>query len=102
MSKVFQRILLVIGIVAFIALLVEIGLSIGATMHGNTPARVIHAPAGPYQLTVSLYKDPANAGFALPFAIAHQQPTRGPHTFSVTPEPNYGVDATPIRASLSP
>lgn len=102
MPKVFQRIFLAIGVIAFIALVIEIVLSVGATMHSNTPVRVEHVTAGPYALTVSLYKDPANAGFALPFAIAPQQPTQGKFAFNVTSDPDYTVDATPIHASVSP
>jgi len=76
MSKMLQRILLAVGVIAFLILLIEIGLSIAATFPGNTPARVAHVDAGPYPLTVNLYKDPANAGFAeiihgCPYKIAN-------------------------------
>jgi hypothetical protein len=100
MLKVLQRMLLVIGIVALIALVVEIGLSIAATTHGNTPKRVVHVMAGPYALNVSLYDDPANAGFALPFAIAPTQPGNGHLSFNVSSIPGVGVHATPVRASI--
>jgi hypothetical protein len=102
MSRLFQRLLLAIGVVALVALLVEMGLSLAATLHGSTPARVVHVKAGPYPLTVSLYTYPANAGFALPFAVAPQQPQTGPLTIDVTSFPGKGVDATPIHTSLSP
>jgi hypothetical protein len=102
MLKVLQRSLLVVGIVALIALVIEISLSIAATTHGSTPKRVVHVTAGPYPLAVSLYDDPANAGFALPFAIATQQAVHGQLTFSVSSVPGQGVHATPVRASISP
>src|SRR5579859_5112786 len=102
MYKMLQRLLLVVGVLALIALLTEITLSVGATMHGNTPARVVHVVAGPYHLQVSLYKDPANAGFALPFAIAPEQPVQGTLTYDVTSLPSEGISATPVHASLSP
>ncbi len=102
MQKVLQITLLAVGIVALIALVVEIGLSIVATTHGSTPKRVVHVTAGPYALTVSLYDDPANAGFALPFAIAPQQPVNGHLTFNVSSIPGKVVHATPVRASIGP
>src|SRR5579859_5037816 len=99
MSKTMQRMLLVVGAGALLILIVEITLSIAATMHSPTPTRVVHVNAGPYPLTVSLYADPARAGFALPFAIAPQQPQSGPLTFDVTSIPGTGVIATPIHAA---
>ncbi len=101
MQKVFQPILIAIGVLAFIALIVEIALSVGATMHSNTPAKVVHVNAGPYPLTVSLYKNPANAGFALPFAIAPQQPTHGKLTFDVSSVPIGTIPATEVHSSFS-
>ena len=102
MQKMFQPILVGIGVIAFIALLVEIVLSVGATMHTNTPAKVVHVHAGPYPLTVDLYKNPANAGFALPFAIAPQQPMRGKLTFDVSSIPTGNIPATQVHSSFSP
>ncbi len=77
--------------------------SIAATTHGSTPARVVQVQAGPYPLTVSLYTYPAHASYALPFAIAPQQPTSGTLTYEVSsiPDPS-DVPATPVRASLGP
>ena len=100
MLKVLQRVLLVAGIVALIALVVEIGLSVAATTHGSTPKRVVHVIAGPYALKVSLYDDPANAGFTLPFAIAPQEPVNGHLSFNVSSIPGKDVQATPVRASI--
>ncbi|MBO0783416.1 MAG: hypothetical protein J2P37_31785, partial [Ktedonobacteraceae bacterium] len=98
MRKGFQFVLLVCGIVALVALLTDIGLSLAATTHGATPAKVVRVQAGPYPLTVSLYKDPANAGYALPFAISSTQPL----TYDVTTDPDGSIPATMVRASLSP
>jgi hypothetical protein len=100
MLKVLQRMLLVVGIVALIALVMEIGLSIAATTHGSMPKRVVHVMAGPYALMVSLYDYPANAGFALPFAIAPQEPGNEHLSFNVSSIPGKEVSATPVRASI--
>jgi hypothetical protein len=103
MAKAFQFLLLAVGVIALLAVGGEIVYSIAATTHGSTPARVVPVKAGPYPLTVSLYTYPAHASYALPFAIAPQQPIRGTLTYTVTsiPDPS-DVPATPVRASLSP
>jgi len=101
MSVTFQRILLGVAALALVALLLEIGFSVAATMHGNTPQRVAHVNAGPYPLTVSLYKDPADAGYSLPLAVAAPASTQGPLSFDVTSTPGLGVDATPVHVSSS-
>ena len=70
MSKLngkLQKFLLVLGILALLFLLIEIGASLAATQHGSTPARVNHVTAGPYRFTVSLYDDPARAGVCAVF-----------------------------------
>lgn len=102
MSTLWQRLLLAVGGVAFIFLTIEIALSIAATTHGSTPARVVRVTAGPYALTISLYTNPARAGFALPFAIAPEPPTSSTLTYQITSVPGSDVDATPVHASLSP
>lgn len=101
MPKMFQRLLLALGVLALITLIIELGLSVAATQHGSTPERVVHVDAGPYPLTLSLYTYPARAGFALPFAIAPQHPVSG-LTYDVTSLPAEGVSATPVHASVSP
>ncbi len=100
--KLWQSALLALGVVALVALIVEIALSVTATTHGNTPVRVMQVTAGPYVLNVSLYKDPADAGFALPFAIAPRTAIAGSLSYDVMSIPALGVDATPIHASLTP
>jgi len=102
MSKLAQQLVLALGLVALLALGIEIALSVAATQHGSTPAKVIDVNAGPYPLTISFYTYPAQAGFALPFAIAPQHAIAGALTYSVTSFPARGVHATPVRASLSP
>ena len=97
MRKILQRVLLVAGIIALIALLVDIAFSIAATIPGTTPVKVVHVQAGPYPLTVNLYKDPANAGYAVPFSITSTQLL----TYTVESDPGSNVDATSIKALLS-
>src|SRR5215467_2692170 len=102
MNKVLQITLLALGAVSMTFLIGAIVLSALATMHGSSPARIDNVTAGPYRLQVSLYDYPANAGFALPFAIAPQAPAHGPLTYSVSSIPGHGVHATPVRASFNP
>lgn len=99
-SKLLQRVLLVIGILALVVLIGELVYSIAATTHGNTPKRVVHVMAGPYALTVNLYDYPANAGFTLPFSIEAQPAQQ--ITYSVFSVPTGDISATPVRASISP
>jgi hypothetical protein len=101
MNKVLQRILLAIGVIALLVLVIEIVLSVLATQPGSTPQRVVHVNAGAYPLTVNLYKDPANAGFAMPFSITTEQIKSSGLSFVVSSIPDHGVDATPIRAGLT-
>lgn len=102
MSETFlQRILLVAGVLALLVVLIDLAISIAATIPGSTPARVDHVTAGPYQLTVNLYRDPADAGYGLPFAIAPAHAANGTLTFHVSSLPGQSVDATAIRATFS-
>jgi hypothetical protein len=101
MSKmVLQRMLLMIGVVGLAVVLVDLVISIAATFPGTTPARVDQVTAGPYHLTVSLYTNPANAGYALAFAVAPTQAVDGSLTYQTSSLPGQGVDATPIRATF--
>src|SRR5258708_36323203 len=101
MSKtVLQRILLAAGVLALLVVLVDLAISIAATIPGSTPARVDHVTAGPYQLAVSLYSNPANAGYALAFAVAPTQAVDGSLTYHTYSLPGQGGDATPIRATF--
>src|SRR5947209_19539571 len=101
MSKmVLQRMLLIIGVVGLAVVLVDLVISIAATFPGTTPARVDHVTAGPYHLAVSLYTNPANAGYALAFAVAPTQAVNGSLTYHTYSLPGKGVDATPIRATF--
>jgi len=92
--------LLIIGVVALGVVLVDLVISIAATFPGTTPARVDHVTAGPYHLAVSLYSNPANAGYALAFAVAPTQAVDGSLTYHTYSLPGKGVDATPIRATF--
>ena len=97
---VLQRILLVLGVVGLLVVLVDLGISIAATFPSATPAHVDHVTAGPYSLTVNLYTYPANAGYALAFAVSSTQATSESLTYSVYSIPGKGVDATPVRATF--
>jgi hypothetical protein len=108
-----QQFLLALGVLALIFLLVEIAATLAATWHGSIPARIEQVQAGPYRFTVNLYDNPARAGFALPFAIAPQGPTRGSWSYQVTSVPvgtllrngqiriDGRLTASPIRDSVS-
>ena len=101
MSKmVLQRLLLILGVVGLGVVLVDLGISIAATFPSATPARVDHVTAGPYHLAVNLYSNPANAGYALAFAVAPTQAVDGSLTYHTSSLPGKGVDATPIRATF--
>jgi hypothetical protein len=95
-----QRIFLILGVVGLGVVLVDLVISIAATFPGTTPARVDHVTAGPYHLAVSLYTNPANAGYALAFAVAPTQAVDGSLTYQTSSLPGQGVDATPIRATF--
>jgi hypothetical protein len=102
MSKMMlQRILLIAGVIALVTVFIDGGYSIAATIPGKTAVRVDYVTAGPYHLVVRLYTYPANAGFALPFAVAPEQPVNGPLTFRVNSLPGPHVDANPVRATFS-
>jgi hypothetical protein len=102
MSKMMlQRILLIVGVIALVIVLIDGTYSIAATIPGKTPVRVDHVTAGPYHLAVSMYTYPANAGFALLFAIAPEQAVNGSLTFHIESVPAPSVDANPVRATFS-
>ncbi|MGZ3674485.1 MAG: hypothetical protein ACXVCO_09265 [Ktedonobacterales bacterium] len=90
------------GMLALVVLLAAIALQVAATQPASTPAKVVSVDTGPYPLTVSLSRDPAQAGYALPFTIAPAQPVNGRLTYTVSAVPGVGVDATPVTASLTP
>jgi hypothetical protein len=100
LSRWAQRALAAAAALALVGLLVAIALQIAATQPGSKPAKVVGVRAGPYPLDVSLYRDPADAGYALPLALAPAQPVQGPLTYTVMSVPGPGVDATAVNASL--
>jgi hypothetical protein len=102
MSKLLlQRILLGAGVIALIIVIIDGAFSIAAAIPGTTPARVDRVTAGPYNLIVTLYTYPANAGFALPFAIAPAQPVNGSLNYHINSLPGTNVHANPVRATFS-
>jgi hypothetical protein len=90
------------GVLALVVLLAAIALQVAAAQQSSTPAKVVSVDTGRYMLTVGLSKDPAQAGYALPFTIAPAQPVNGRLTYTVSAVPGLGVDATPVNASLTP
>jgi hypothetical protein len=103
MTKPFQMFLLAFAVLAMLAVGADLTYSIAATTHGRTPARVVRVQAGPYPLVVSLYTDPARAGYAMAFAVAPAQPMDGTLSYQVTSIPSRGdVSATAVRATISP
>ncbi|EFH88717.1 hypothetical protein [Ktedonobacter racemifer] len=100
-KMMLQRILLLAGVIALVVVLIDGTYSIAATIPGKTPVRVDHVTAGPYHLAVSMYTYPANAGFALPFAVAPEQAIDGALTFHINSLPGPHVDANPVRATFS-
>ena len=95
-----QRLFLLLGVVGLTVVLIDLGISIAAAFPSATPARIDYVTAGPYHLTVSLYTNPANAGYALAFAVAPTQAVNGALTYQTSSLPGGGVDATPIRATF--
>lgn len=102
-TKPFQMLLLAFAVFALLAVGTDLTYSIVATTHGRTPARVVRVQAGPYPLVVSLYTDPARAGYAMPFAVAPAQPVDGTLSYQINSVPSRGdVSATEVRATISP
>lgn len=101
MSKILvQRLFLLLAVVGLLVVLIDLGISIAAAYPGTTPTRVDHVTAGPYHLAVSLYTSPANAGYALAFAVAPTQTVKGSLSYQTFSLPGQGIDATPIRATF--
>jgi hypothetical protein len=102
MRRVWQWALLVVAALALAGVGLAIAQQVAAANQGDAPARVVRVDSVPYPLVVRLYRDPAVAGYALPFAIAPQTPTGDHLTYNVFSVPGDSVDATQVRASLSP
>jgi hypothetical protein len=102
MRRVVQWALLLVGALALASVGLAIAQQVAATMPGSAPARVLRVDSVPYPLVVRLYRDPAIAGYALPFAVAPQTPTTDRLTYSAFSVPGELVDATEVRASLAP
>src|ERR1700737_861316 len=101
LKMMLQRILLIAGVIALVIVVIDGTYSIAATIPGKTPVRIGHVTAGPYHLAVSMYTYPANAGFAMPFAVAPEQAVSGSLTYHIESVPGQRVDANPVRATFS-
>jgi hypothetical protein len=102
MRRVWQWALLVVAALALGGVGLAIAQQVAAANQVGPPVRVVRVDSVPYPLVVRLYRDPAIAGYALPFAIAPQTPTSDHLTYSALSDPGYFVHATRVRASLSP
>ena len=101
MQRVVQWALLVVAALAFAGVGVAIAQQVAAANQLGAPARVVRVDSVPYPLVVRLYRDPAIAGYALAFSVAPQTPTGDHLSYSAFSLPGDGVDATPVRASIS-
>lgn len=100
MRRVTQWALLIAGVLALAGVALSIAWQVAALRPSDAPARVVRVESVPYPLVVRLYRDPAIAGYALPFAVAPQTPTADRLTYSASSVPGDGVDATEVRASI--
>jgi hypothetical protein len=100
MWKAMQWALLLVGALALASVALAIAQQLAAMAPGDVPARVVRVDSVPYPLVVRLYRDPAIAGYTLPFAVAPQAPTTDRLTYSAISVPGDDVDATEVRASL--
>lgn len=99
-KRVWQFALLagaIVSLIVVVTTLLQVILS--PYVHGG-PARVVNVNAGPYPLKVTFYADPANAGYALPFAIQ----ARGTHdtlTYDVSAIPQRGTIGSIVHGDVS-
>ncbi len=100
MRRAWQWALLIIAALALGSVALAVAGQLAAAGQSGTPVRVVWVDSVPYPLVVRLYRDPAVAGYALPFAVAPQAPTSDHLTYSAVSLPGDGVDATEVRASL--
>jgi hypothetical protein len=102
MQRLVQWALLLVGALALAGVGLMIAGQLAAARQSGAPARVVRVDSVPYPLVVRLYRDPALAGYALPFDVAPQTPTSDHLTYSATSVPGDSVDATEVHASLGP
>jgi len=99
--RALQLGLAVVAIIALIVVGVTLAqIAFAPTLHGG-PARIVPLVAGPYHVNLTLYADPANAGYALPFALAPAAGTPGPLTYQMTATPGPGVKASVTQATFT-
>ena len=102
MRRLIQWALLLVGVLALAGVGLMIAGQLAAATPSGAPARVVRVDSVPYPLVVRLYRDPALAGYALPFDVAPQTPTSDHLTYSAASVPGDSVDATEVHASLGP
>lgn len=97
-----QRALAVVAFLALVLLVGAIVKQVDATKPASRPADTALVQGGPYALTVELSSYPANAGYAMSYAIFPTSAIDGKMTYSVSAVPAPGVDATPVNGSTTP
>jgi hypothetical protein len=102
MRRALEWGLLLVGALALGFVALTIARQLAAAGQGGAPVRVVRVDSAPYPLVVRLYRDPAIAGYALPFSVAPQAPTSDHLSYSAASVPGDGVDATEVHASLGP
>jgi hypothetical protein len=102
MSKRSWQLALVIGAIVSLLIVIVVLLQVVLSpyVHGG-PAKVVTVNAGPYPLRVTLYNDPANAGYALPFAIQAPATTQGKVTYDVSAIPAAGTGGSVVHGDMS-
>ena len=99
--RIAQLALAVVAIVALVVVGVTLAqIAFAPTLHGG-PARIVPLTAGAYHVNLTLYAYPANAGYALPFALAPAAGTTGPLTYQMTATPGKGVKASVVQGVIS-
>ncbi len=97
----WQTALAGVAVLALGATLVTLGqIVFAANLHSATAAQVFPVSAGAYHLNLTLYTYPATAGYAQPFTITPQAGSPIPQSYTLVAQPERGVLATPITASL--
>lgn len=99
--RIAQLAMAAVAIVALVVVGVTLAqIAFAPTLHGG-PARVVPLTAGAYHVNLTLYAYPANAGYALPFALAPAAGTSGSLTYQVTATPGPGVKASVVQGVIN-
>jgi hypothetical protein len=100
-KRLWQTVLLIGAIVSLIVVVVVLlQVILSPYVHGG-PARVVHVNAGPYPIQVTFYDSPANAGYALPFAIQPDVGEAHVLTYDVSAVPANGTRGSVVHANVS-